>query len=255
MLKNTIKFMLLAIISLFITACNENIMITGSNKALINTTQTYSVDIYDSYEWSVSPNAELTNVNSQSILFKASQIGKYTLSVVAKKDNKKYRASMIIDVLEPEVINGYELPLEPDETLNNSTILGIDSNDNGIRDDVERKAIKTYQEPIKVEPMLASLRIGQEILANPVGLAQEHSAKMDRVDNCTAYLRTAAPNLIDELEYIKFYEKNIYNTEERVRAYLDYNSALSGGVYGSGPADWTADKCDFEVEQMLEDRK
>ncbi len=42
-----------------------------------------------------------------------------------------------------EVINGYVLPPEPDETLNNSTLLGIDSNNNGVRDDVERKIIKT----------------------------------------------------------------------------------------------------------------
>ena len=35
-------------------------------------------------------------------------------------------------------INGYKLPPQPDETLNNSTLLGIDSNPNGVRDDVER---------------------------------------------------------------------------------------------------------------------
>ena len=252
MLKSTIKFMLLAIISLFITACNENIIITGSNKALINTTQTYSVDIYDSYEWSVSPNAELTNVNSQSILFKASQIGKYTLSVVAKKDNKKYRASMIIDVLEPEVINGYELPLEPDETLNNSTILGIDANENGIRDDVERKVIKTYQEPIKIEPMLARAKISQKILENPVGLAIENSKEMSKITMCLMFLRKQNIKIENSVKTINDFT---YTTGERIKAYLDYNSALSGGVYGSGPADWTADKCDFEVEQMLEDRK
>ncbi len=33
---------------------------------------------------------------------------------------------------EPEVIHGYTLPPEPDQTINNSTLLGIDSNDNGV---------------------------------------------------------------------------------------------------------------------------
>jgi hypothetical protein len=35
-------------------------------------------------------------------------------------------------------INGHRLPPEPDEALNNSTLLGIDTNNNGVRDDVER---------------------------------------------------------------------------------------------------------------------
>ncbi len=48
----------------------------------------------------------------------------------------------------PEVINGHKLPPELDETLNNSTLLGIDSNNNGVRDDVERYVIKRYaQDP------------------------------------------------------------------------------------------------------------
>ena len=40
-----------------------------------------------------------------------------------------------------DVINGYQLPPEPDTVINNSTLLGIDSNNNGVRDDVERLII------------------------------------------------------------------------------------------------------------------
>ena len=43
---------------------------------------------------------------------------------------------------EPEVINGFTLPPEPDPVINNSTLLGIDSNNNGVRDDVERVIVK-----------------------------------------------------------------------------------------------------------------
>ncbi|MGK0255574.1 MAG: hypothetical protein ACI81I_000174 [Arcobacteraceae bacterium] len=155
---------------------------------------------------------------------------------------------------ETEVINGYVLPPEPDETLNNSTLLGIDSNDNGVRDDVERKIIETYREPIKIELMMATAKVGQEILENPVGLAKEHSDKMDRLDDCGSYLEDQNISY-DGLESIRFYEKNIYNTKTRVRAYLDYNLALSGRVYGSSPSDWVAESCDFDVKSMLEARK
>ena len=45
-------------------------------------------------------------------------------------------------------INGISVPPEPDTTQNNATIAGVDSNANGVRDDVEKKlaTISTNQE-------------------------------------------------------------------------------------------------------------
>lgn len=37
-----------------------------------------------------------------------------------------------------EMINGISVPPEPDPTINNATLAGVDSNQNGVRDDVER---------------------------------------------------------------------------------------------------------------------
>jgi hypothetical protein len=45
----------------------------------------------------------------------------------------------------PEIINGYTLPPKPDPKINNSTLLGIDANKNGIRDDIERWIVKKYK--------------------------------------------------------------------------------------------------------------
>ncbi|PHS59147.1 MAG: hypothetical protein COB17_01050 [Sulfurimonas sp.] len=217
----------------------------------INVTATYddntSLDITNDIEWIMSNNSVVSILNNT-----ISPLSEGTTSLQAKY-NKITSTKVQVTVFKE--INGYKLPPEPDETLNNSTLLGIDINDNGVRDDVERKVIETYVEPIKIEPMMASVKIGQEILENPVGLAKEHSDKMDRVGNCMTYIRRSIPNLIDRLEYVKFYEKTMYNTKARVRAYLDYNLALSGGVYGSSPSDWNQDACDFDVEQMLKDMK
>ena len=47
---------------------------------------------------------------------------------------------------------------------------------------------------------------------------------------------------------VKESENLTYNTKERVKNFLEYNKALSGGSYGSGPADETAEACDFVVE-------
>ena len=44
------------------------------------------------------------------------------------------------------VVNGHVLPPEPDKTLNDFTLLGIDVNDNGVRDDVERWIYEEYKD-------------------------------------------------------------------------------------------------------------
>ena len=45
----------------------------------------------------------------------------------------------------PQVINGYILPPEPDQEVNNGTLLGVDSNGNGVRDDVEIYITQRFQ--------------------------------------------------------------------------------------------------------------
>ena len=240
-MKSIIKSIIGLFLVVFISGCMEVIKIDGNTEIGANEAHTYKAvivstefDSMDSYKWKVvseQTDYNLTNETTSEVIFNPYSAGEYTLEVIAKKNRKSFKATMEIEVEEPEIVNGYVLPPEPDETLNNSTLLGIDSNDNGVRDDVERKIILTYQEPIKIEPLMAAVKIGQEILANPIGLAKEHSDKMDRVGNCWSYIRETAPDLIDELANIKFYENNMYNTEERVRAYIDYNRALSGGVW------------------------
>ena len=44
------------------------------------------------------------------------------------------------------MIHGHILPPEPDPAINNATLLGVDSNGNGVRDDVERWIYTRYNE-------------------------------------------------------------------------------------------------------------
>jgi len=150
---------------------------------------------------------------------------------------------------EPEIINGHILPLEPDPKLNNATLLGIVTNNDGVRDDVARKILTTYTNPIQAELMLADARAHQEMLKNPVGSAIASQKKMQRVGDCNMYLLNKGLGVGSGR--VEFIEKAMYNTKARVKAYLDYNMALSGGVYGSGPADWTEKACDFDVKALL----
>ena len=68
--------------------------------------------------------------------------------LTAKKDvSTKIKAkigaleSNVVDLTITWTVNGHELPPEPDKALNDSTLLGVDVNGNGVRDDVERLTI------------------------------------------------------------------------------------------------------------------
>ena len=204
-------------------------------------------DITSDVQWSMSDNSILSIQNNTIIPLKD---GAVTLQAT-------YNAieSAPIHITVYKEINGYRLPPEPDETLNNSTLLGIDVNANGVRDDVERKVIETYKEPIKIELMMAANKVAQKILENPVSLAQEYQKEFTKVSNCSNYLEDVGVS-IDAISNVDFVQDNTYNTNQRVRAYIDYNIALSGGVYGTKISDWNAEACDFfDVEQMLKDIK
>ena len=226
----------------------SDIELNENNQTTINVSATYddnsSVDVTNDVEWIMSNNS-VVSISKNTIT--PTNEGITTLEA---KYNNQTSTKITITVFKE--VNGYKLPPEPDEKLNNSTLLGIDVNDNGIRDDVERKVILTYKEPIKIELMMSYSKVGQEILANPVGGAIENQKKISKIGDCSMYLKRQKQRPSNRFD---FYENNVYNTKQRVRAYLDYNLALSGGVYGSSPADWNAQACDFDVEQMLKDVK
>ncbi len=89
-----------------------------------------------------------------------------------------------------EVINGYTLPPEPDPKINNATLLGVDSNHNGVRDDVERKIIKKYKTKVLIELMLLDAKIQQDILENPIGNVIEMQKKNEKISDCSIYLES-----------------------------------------------------------------
>jgi len=52
-------------------------------------------------------------------------------------------------------VNGHRLPPEPDPKVNNATLLGVDSNNNGVRDDVERWIYEEYKDLHPVNAAIA----------------------------------------------------------------------------------------------------
>jgi hypothetical protein len=156
-----------------------------------------------------------------------------------------------------DIVNGYMLPPCPDEKLNDSTLLGIDSNNNGVRDDVERWLIVKYKDKHRIvtEIGFQTARAAQIIIQDP-SKARETTKIMEAAQACNVYFTVDAdefgdPILIDHTIIVSKDFKSIqFNTAERIKAYLDHNRALSGGVYTLPKGSYKR-FCDFDVDGML----
>jgi len=135
------------------------------------------------------------------------------------------------------------LPDEPDEKLNNSTLLGIDTNRNGVRDDVERWIIKRYSKDPEFPKTKIALAMQyawatQKILEKPT---MESFKYEDNALACESYWSNQKTQGLPGIKYIHFRKKHkvfgevklkdkIFNNKERILRKFDYNSALSGNI-------------------------
>jgi len=149
-------------------------------------------------------------------------------------------------------VNGHRLPPEPDPTVNNATLLGIDSNNNGVRDDVERTIYKTYQNkhPIHIDIGMQAARGYKLVLEYPERAKEIHEEVNSPID-CNWYYKAYAkflnePLLVNENIVTKIF--SIYfNTKERKDLYSKYDSLLSGGTYVLPEIEDMKSKCDFDT--------
>ena len=157
---------------------------------------------------------------------------------------------------EVEIIDGHTLPPDPGEA-GKETLLGIDSNNDGVRDDVERWIYKTHSSKIRRAVLLQGARAHQAMLADPDAISNAQKWQKvitNRVIACESYLFRKY-----DIEYgIESYsemKKRIYNTEERLEKYMRYDHALGGGVYGVEENDRVESSCDFNISTALEKDK
>jgi len=210
-----------------------------------NTSKTLTNNI----EWIVNPSD-------------AVQITDHTLK--AKKDTKVTLQAKVGNILSNTialnitwVVNGHVLPPEPDKALNDSTLLGIDVNDNGVRDDVERWIYRTYDHPIERGIFMQSARAYNLVIVDP-SKAKDTMKYIDNSSDCEGYWRYWKILYKDKnetfvLERYRDLEKEIrgiqFNTIKRHMAYTRFNGELSGGVYGSTGI--SKDKCEFNENGIL----
>ncbi|CAA6800098.1 MAG: Unknown protein [uncultured Campylobacterales bacterium] len=155
-----------------------------------------------------------------------------------------YRRTLpITDLNHPE----YVLPQDPG-SAGKDELLGIDSNDNGIRDDVEIYIYNRYKNEPNHKRVLIAIasqyaKATQKILVDPENAYDNETYKImhDSYD-CTFYwYRKYTKNLDTTAKRIEFRKSNdpidddiskeIFNTYERNKAYIEYNGALGGKVF------------------------
>lgn len=189
-----------------------------------------------------------------------------------------------------ETINGHILPPEPDTKINNSTLLGIDSNNNGVRDDVERWIYKTYDEyvpchqeldynntvvidgetipsaievcednPVPYHPVVREIAM-QGAKAAQIIIQEPEKARETREVFSSAYFCSFALSDFRDNQQRKLYENYMFgdefkkiqfNTVQRARAFGKYNFYLSGGIYSQPTDDKKLQGCSSEVKELL----
>jgi len=144
----------------------------------------------------------------------------------------------------PKVINGFKLPPKPDEKKNNETLLGIDFNHNGIRDDVERWIIIHHAKDPKYPKTKTAIALqyawaSQKILENPT---MESKRYLDDALDCQYYWLNKKTQGLSGKGSIHFsvlhtvfgdpvLKDKIYNNKERIEQYFRFNKALSDHIF------------------------
>lgn len=150
------------------------------------------------------------------------------------------------DSTAPVVDDG--LPPDPGEA-GKATIAGIDSDGDGVRDDIQRYIAQTYPDSEKARAVLTQYAkiIQKQILdADSKELSMQHADEGGRVMDCGDYLLDidVYGKMSDELDAVTL------NTDERTKAYFKYDSQLGGEVFSGLPDDERASGCDFDSDLL-----
>jgi len=151
----------------------------------------------------------------------------YTKVFVPKKKKEKM------------IVRGYKLPPEPDQKINNSTLLGVDSNNNMLRDDVERWIVKHNNwSDAKIAASLQAARGFQLTMDDKFGSTDIRATYVSMntdVLSAIKELEGYKPDLDEELNTLKMFELRVFNTPERINAYRKYDSSFGGKLITAFP--------------------
>lgn len=138
-----------------------------------------------------------------------------------------------------ELIEGHLLPHEPQDP--DATLLGVDKNSNGVRDEVERwiyKDMPTYHHP-EIERVIAmqDAKAYQMALVDPTNKDDKVQKAEERASDCWSYYSYSKQIPFDGAveKFGNRLRDKQFNTRKRLKTYLDYDYTLKGRVFTSTP--------------------
>ncbi|PTO97148.1 hypothetical protein CWO08_05340 [Vibrio sp. 10N.286.48.B8] len=135
----------------------------------------------------------------------------------------------------PPAASGSEEELELPETLPNlerePTLVGVDNDDNGIRDDIERYIDINYLELDQkqaVEQYVKALQQTLIIDLTDINAVKSANRKLSEADHCIYSRFDGSNNSKQPAQVSQELESITTNTKERLLAYLAFSRALNG---------------------------
>jgi hypothetical protein len=119
------------------------------------------------------------------------------------------------------------LPAMPDMKANDSTLEGIDTSRMGIRDDVHIWIFENYTTKIKRTILLTMAKTLQDVMVKPPKTTEEakhFERSFKEASIMLKVVRGLKQSEADEMDSLLF--KQMFNTPERLKAYLQYNLLL-----------------------------
>jgi hypothetical protein len=143
---------------------------------------------------------------------------------------------------------GDGLPPDPGEA-GKATIEGIDSDQDGLRDDIQRYIALTYPDSEKTRAALREIAlVTQKALVdrNDENKSLNNADDMTRAMECLKYIHPGKIGReIDNLLLAEY-----LNTAARSRAFLDYNEKLGGHVFRRRKINEYKKSCKFDPDMM-----
>ncbi len=207
--------------------------------------------IADTYHWNVVSDElsyRLSHDDEHDVIFRALDTGAYTLAVRLFHNNILYNSEINISVLGPIIVAGHNVPPAPDPILNSDSLIGIDKNRDGVRDDVERAIYFQDLRQIERELMMQEARLFQSILVDKELNRRPRVSLLDRSDKvmgCTFYLY-----LEHNMRFGRnsaYLEEITFNTDARRLSYSKHKAILNNNKQQLKRQNNTAISCEFNI--------
>lgn len=194
-----------------------------------NTTEDFGLDILGAVTSTdpairvIKGEAEFGDIRSQSSTFSADPI------VIRRGADVEFNPASLQWAFSGFLVVGAVLPPNPGPE-GDLTVEGVDTNLNGIRDDLERTIARRAPGNVPLRAsmnQLAATLQGSLSAGESSAQARAHAPQVLAASECLLHVAED-----DSTEILKWLENRFTNTIARLQAYLEFNDRLHGAVFG-----------------------